>query len=108
MTTNSDTNLASEYADDWITQDTQAPEKQWQPAPPVPEAPLTKVAVTTDAGHHPAAVEVTSPNGTRVGLTADPITGGIRITQVQTAGVERGMLSAVAMGLGVLVLDDRP
>ena len=58
------------------------------------------------SGHGRRTVTVLAPNGTRVRVSVDEITGGLRVTQLQDeAG--RGMLSAVPLGLGVLLLDDR-
>lgn len=107
MSKNSDTGLPAEFAEDW-TPTPKNGNKSWVPqAPPLPEGPLTQVLVVSNGDYLPEEVAVISPNGTRVRITADPITGGLRVTQAPRAGTERGMFSAVPLGLGTLLLDDR-
>lgn len=50
-------------------------------------------------------IKVSSPNGTVVVLTADPITGGIKVEQRRDG--DAAIMSAVPLGLGALVLDGR-
>lgn len=90
----SEIDLPAEYAEDWIP----APESRL-------ESQFTTVTVVTDEDVNPEEVGITSPNGTRVRITVDPITGGLRITQHQDE--ERGLLTVAPVAVGVLVLDDR-
>lgn len=94
--------LPAEFAEDWIPQDPEFFPDMFA------GAMQTRLKVSSGSGANslPEELTVSSPNGTTVRVTVDDITGGLRITQVQDeAG--RGLLSAVPMGLGALLLDDR-
>lgn len=104
--------LPEQYAEDWIPMPPDSNTKPWAPASADMFSKafenVLRIQTSRDGEEISLAQTVTvqTPNGTRVRLSVDEITGGLRVTQVQDeAG--RGMLSAVPMGLGALLLDDR-